>query len=265
MHVREYGSSERTVVLIHGGPGAAGYLAPLAQGLADAFHVLEPFQRRSGGAPLTVAQHVADLHEVVSSLRGARPALVGHSWGAMLALAHGAAHPTDSRALVLIGCGTFDRAARRRVNEVREQRMSPPQRRWLADWNGAIDRDEELRAAGDVMLAVDSYDPVVTELDAVWCDARGAHESWDDMVRLQDAGAYPRAFAAIAAPVLMLHGAADPHPGPLIRAGLAPHLPQLEYRELGRCGHYPWLERLARDEFFATLREWLLRQFAVAS
>ncbi len=61
-------------MLVHGGPGAPGYLAPLAQALADAYHVVEPFQRRSGGAPLTVARHVADLQEAVSGLGHARPA-----------------------------------------------------------------------------------------------------------------------------------------------------------------------------------------------
>jgi pimeloyl-ACP methyl ester carboxylesterase len=77
------------------------------------------------------------------------------------------------------------------------------------------------------------------------------------MLRLQAEGVYPRSFAAIESPVLMLHGADDPHPGAMIRDSLTPYLPQLEYRELERCGHYPWLERAAHDEFFATLREWL--------
>ncbi len=80
------------------------------------------------------------------------------------------------------------------------------------------------------------------------------------MLRLQAEGTYPAAFGAIRVPVLMLHGAADPHPGRMIRAGLAPYLPQLEYRELDRCGHYPWLEKDARDEFYSVLREWLGRQ-----
>lgn len=81
-------------------------------------------------------------------------------------------------------------------------------------------------------------------------------------MRLQEEGVYPAAFAAIDAPVLMLHGAADPHPGRMIRASLEPHLSQLEYREWERCGHYPWLEKAVRDEFFAVLRGWLAGQFA---
>ena len=67
----------------------------------------------------------------------------------------------------------------------------------------------------------------------------------------------PAAFAAITSPVLMLHGSYDPHPGKMIRDSLAPHLYKLEYREFERCGHSPWIERFARDNFFATLRSWL--------
>ncbi len=68
---------------MHGGPGAAGYMAPVARGLAESFHILEPLQRGTGDRPLTVARHVADLRELIESCGGgARPALVGHSWGA---------------------------------------------------------------------------------------------------------------------------------------------------------------------------------------
>jgi pimeloyl-ACP methyl ester carboxylesterase len=79
------------------------------------------------------------------------------------------------------------------------------------------------------------------------------------MLRLQAEGVYPAAFAAIRSPVLMLHGDADPHPGDMIRVSLAPYLPQLEYRRLERCGHYPWLERVAREEFRTTLHAWLAK------
>jgi pimeloyl-ACP methyl ester carboxylesterase len=80
------------------------------------------------------------------------------------------------------------------------------------------------------------------------------------MLRLQEEGVYPAAFAAIETPVLMLHGAADPHPGEMIRASLEPFLPQLEYHEWAPCGHYPWLERAVRDEFFAVMGDWLGRR-----
>jgi len=57
----------------------------------------------------------------------------------------------------------------------------------------------------------------------------------------------------------MLHGVYDPHPGRLIYDSLKPYIQQLEYRELDRCGHHPWKERHAREEFFLILCKWLAR------
>jgi pimeloyl-ACP methyl ester carboxylesterase len=265
MQVREYGTSGPPVVVLHGGPGAPGYMAPVARGLADAFRVFEPFQRGGGGQRLTVARHVADLHGWVGSCCGdARPALVGHSWGAMLALAYAAAYPGCAAALVLVGCGTFDLAARNRLRAIREERMDDSLRRRIARLPEEYpDPDERLRVLGDLTRSLDSYDLVSTEGEMGPCDAQAHHETWEDMVRLQEEGVYPAAFSAIKAPVLMLHGAFDPHPGWMIRASLAPHLPQLEYLEWERCGHYPWLERAVREEFFAVLHSWLTQHFLV--
>src|SRR5260221_13075734 len=113
LFIREYGRSGLPIIVLHGGPGASGHMAPIARRLADSYQAIEPFQRRSGGERLTVAAHVADLHEVVAFYaRGCRPALLGASWGAMLALVYAAAHPQFSGPLILVGCGTFDPVAR---------------------------------------------------------------------------------------------------------------------------------------------------------
>jgi len=91
-------------------------------------------------------------------------------------------------------------------------------------------------------------------------DIQGHTETWSDMLRLQSQRIYPSGFADIIAPVLMLHGDYDPHPGPTIRDGLLPFIPHLEYFELPKCGHEPWRERHARDRFFEVLKEWLSRE-----
>src|SRR2546422_3185144 len=97
--VREYGTGMQPVMVLHGGPAAAGDVASLARELGEQWHVFEPFQR-SSGRPLTVATHVQDLDDLVREYCGEKlPVLVGHSWGAMLALAYAAGHPTTPAAL----------------------------------------------------------------------------------------------------------------------------------------------------------------------
>ena len=257
MDYREYGSGGSAVVLLHGGPGAPG-LEGLARGLEDAFRVLEPYQRGSGEAPLSVAVHVADLDEFLAAhCPNERPALVGHSWGAMLALAYAAAHPDRVASLTLVGSGTFDLASRRRYEETRNERIGDDLRRRLARLESETpDRSERLKRRHELTVHTESVDPVAPEEDGE-VDGQANRETWDDMMRLQADGTYPAAFAAIHAPVLMLHGAYDPHPGTMIRDSLAPYMPQLEYREWERCGHMPWLERAGRGDFFRALRDWL--------
>ena len=263
MHVRTCGRTGPTVIVLHGGPGASGYLAPVTRSLASSFRVLEPFQRGSGGEPLTVARHVADLHEVVTSYAvQTHPALVGHSWGAMLALCYAAAHPGSVSSLALIGCGTFDPAARQRMRAIRQSRVTDRLRARIERLAEQYpDPDERLCAHARLTLPLDSYELDYADAEPATCDARAHEETWEDMMRLQGEGVYPAAFAAIGAPVLMLHGAFDPHPGRMIAANLRTYLPQLEYREWERCGHYPWLEKAVRAEFLAALRDWIRRQF----
>ena len=246
-------------MVLHGGPGAPGYMAAVARGLADSFRVLEPFQRGSGAAPLRVADHVEDLRELVEArCGGVRPALVGSSWGAMLALAFAAAHPGRTGPLALIGCGAFDPAAHARLHASVEERLGAGLRRRLAHLPEEFpDPDQRLRAESDLILPLYSCDLITTDLELEACDARAHEETWADMVRLQEQGVYPAAFSAIHGPVLMLHGAVDPHPGRLILASLQRHIPQIEYHEWDQCGHYPWLERTVRAEFFSLLRGWL--------
>jgi len=239
-------------------------MAPVARGLQDHFRVLEPFQRGSGGEPLTVARHVEDLHELVGSLRAnSKPALVGSSWGAMLALAYAAEHPDAAAALVLIGCGTFDLRARARMRATLKERTDGGLRQRLERLEGEIpDPDARLNAMADLIEPLYTCDSLPEEDESEPVDARAHEETWNDMIRLQKEGIFPAAFAAIRSPVLMLHGAHDPHPGRMIRAGLAEFIPQLEYREWEKCGHYPWKEKAVRDEFFTVLGSWLRTPYA---
>jgi pimeloyl-ACP methyl ester carboxylesterase len=261
LFVREYGSSGPTIVVVHGGPGASGHMAPVARELADTYRVVEPFQRKSADEPITVARHVADLHEVVEfSAAGSRPALLGTSWGAMLALAYAAAHPGSSGPLVLVGCGTFDAVARHELQRTVAGRMNEAIRARLAAAK-QLTPEAALKASAGAMTPIYSYDPVASPHEHDEIDVRAHQETWDDMLRLQTEGIYPAAFAAIKVPVLMVHGTFDPHPGRLILKSLQPYLPQLEYRELERCGHYPWLEAAVAPTFFSVVREWLGRHW----
>ncbi|HEV8208111.1 MAG TPA: alpha/beta hydrolase [Acidimicrobiia bacterium] len=259
IQVRKYAGSDGPVVVLHGGPGAAGSLAGLAMELAPDCEVWEPLQRRSGEVPLTVDRHVADLHDIAPD-----PAtIVGHSWGAMLGLSYAASHPAAVRALALVGCGTYDTASRaeyeRRIRMnlgVEGNKQKQELRAAIELAHDSAERDRLVGLIGTLNTEAQSFD-VLPEDHVVTVDAAGHDETWRDVLRRQATGLEPQSFDAIVSPVLMLHGDDDPHPGTMIRETLLPHIPQLEYVGIPRCGHEPWRERHGREPFLAALRGWL--------
>lgn len=264
--IRLYGDHGPSVITLHGGPGAYGSAARLARGLSQVFRVIEPWQRPSGEIPLTVATHIEDLHKLIlSRFNGDKPAIVGSSWGAMLALAYAAEHSDCINSIVLIGCGTFDKAARRVILERRRQKIID-----YISKHPEYETDLQLDIGEQIMKwhsMTDAYDPVAKSdeiLDSESFDMQGHTETFKDMLRCQEAGVYPQTFTSIKVPTIMLHGADDPHPGAMIRETLSQYIPHLEYHEFPRCGHDPEIEKYAKDDFFAMISDWLKRSFSAA-
>jgi pimeloyl-ACP methyl ester carboxylesterase len=260
LHTRTYGAFGPPVYVLHGGPAAFGSAAQIALGLADRFRVVEPFQRGSSGVPLTVGQHISDLDDLLQTRNDpVKPIIAGHSWGAMLALAYGAYYPDRIQGVVLIGCGTFDKASRQKMNATISGRISEETQELLEDlpqrYPEPIDR---LQAEHNLVKAAYDFNTDQTEMNSdTQFDLKAHTETWNDMLRLQENGTYPQAFASILAPVLMIHGLYDPHPGRMIYDTLRPFIRRLEYVELDQCGHDPWREVKVREHFFQITKDWM--------
>src|SRR5438477_4466880 len=91
-----------TVLFLHGGPGTDHrYLRPLAEPLAEHFRCVMCDQRGSGCShlghleetTLHVDRFVADIEALRTALSQDRLCLVGHSWGAELALLYAITYP----------------------------------------------------------------------------------------------------------------------------------------------------------------------------
>ena len=266
INIRSYGDRGPYVVLLHGGPGAAGQMGTVGRRLGGRFRVVEPLERASGEVPLTVARHVADLDEVLRGpLKEGPVRLVGFSWGAMLALTYAARHPSDVERLLLIACGTFDPGSREAYEAAMRERMDADQQRRFEDLTARLAaetdrqrRNELFAEFGSLCTRIQAFDPLPSESeDEIFYDEGGFRETWSDAVSLQQQGIQPAEFAGIQAPVTMIHGDADPHPGRLVFESLAPLVRDIQYRELSRCGHTPWIERHAREAFYELLGECL--------
>jgi proline iminopeptidase len=98
------------VIVLHGGPDFDhGYLLPDLDRLADTFRLIYYDQRGRGRSAegvrpedVTLASDVEDIDRVRQHFRLDAPALLGHSWGAVLALEYALRHPTRVSRLILM-------------------------------------------------------------------------------------------------------------------------------------------------------------------
>ena len=175
------------MLVLHGGPAAVGDVAPLAAGLSRSFRAVEPWQRGSGGVPLTVACHVADLHELAAELGHDSPlAIVGHSWGAMLALCYAAEYPENVGPIVLVGCGTFDQAARNRMRATIDARtdanLRSGLRRLSTEFTESTDRFMQTFKLTRHLYDFDPIDPYPDQDENGPFDLAAHEETWNDML-----------------------------------------------------------------------------------
>jgi len=100
------------ILLLSGGPGnSADQLSALAQRLATANRCIL-FEQRGTGSSLTIPldsttinldQAMQDVTLLLSQLGIGKVTILGHSWGAMLAMSYAIKHPDAVAKLILIG------------------------------------------------------------------------------------------------------------------------------------------------------------------
>lgn len=257
--IRHHGTAPWRAVVLHGGPGAPGSAEPLAAEAGKFVGTLEPMQTRD-----SVSGLLEELHGQLSESVREPAVLIGHSWGAWLALLYAARFPGLVARLVLVGSGPLDAAYVPRIAERRNSRLSKGQRREYALATAALasgakndEMDEALRTLQALTRKSDFYRAASR---AEWAmrralpvDARHHAMVWKEAARLRADGELLGAAAMTTARLTVLHGEDDPHPPegviePLHRIGRI-----FEARVFTRCGHYPFLEEYAAKEFAAAL------------
>jgi proline iminopeptidase len=109
LYARDVGRGQPIIVL-HGGPDFdTSYLLPDLDRLADAFHLIYYDQRGRGRSAdnvqpddISLASEIDDLDKVEQHFHLESAALLGHSWGTVLALEYALRHPTRVSLLILM-------------------------------------------------------------------------------------------------------------------------------------------------------------------
>lgn len=244
------------VLLCHGGPGLWDYLGGLSSLLCDQFGVHRWDQRgcgRSGPAAdygiERAVQDVQDLHAVLAV--DDKWVVVGHSWGAYLALLTALAHPETTAALVYISGNGTPECWRERGHVIADERtaarLTQQQRERLSDLEArarAWDEEVELRRLKWMTDFVE-HSPPPDELDEMVTTPLAINFAVNRA--LSRAELYPSEellarCQQCEVPALLIHGEHDPRPD-VGAVELADHLPNSHFVRIDEAGHLPWVEQ----------------------
>jgi pimeloyl-ACP methyl ester carboxylesterase len=257
--LRRYGSAPYSVAVVHGGPGAAGEMAPVARALSAGRGVLEPLQNAA-----TLEGQVQELRDVLAGHADLPVTLVGHSWGAWLAFIVAARYQALAAKVILIGSGSFEERYAVRVLETRLSRLGRREREeaislmeTLQDHGGGDGPAALVRFIGLISKA-DDFDPLP---GSEGCELRPEilRQVWGEAERLRRSGELLALGEEIRCPVVAIHGDYDPHPAEGVSEPLSRVLTDFRFVLLEACGHTPWRERRAKERFYAVLEAELLR------
>jgi len=253
--LRVYGKKPYSLAVVHGGPGAAGEMKPLAEALSPEMGILEPFQNAK-----TVDGQIEELSTILDQ-EGTPPlVLIGFSWGAWLCLMTTAFHPDLVKKLILVGGGPLDERYALKIHETRMCRLGPAERAeaesLLKTMNetGAKRRNDAFVRIGFLLNKADAFDPIKFETGSIEYRFDVFQGVWNEAEKLRRNGILLHLARHIKCPVTAFHGDYDPHPAEGIEKPLKSALKDFHFYLLRNCGHKPWIERQAMDEFYTLLR-----------
>ncbi len=255
-NLRKHGSAPYSVVVVHGGPGAGGEMAPVARELARARGVLEPIQTVA-----SVDGQVDELKSILEHCADLPAILIGFSWGAWLSYILAARYSSLVKKLILVGSGAFEEVHARATHATRLQRLSESEQREFESLVAVlsdpevVDKDAALARLGALCTNADAYDRMPQEPDGMDVRADIFQRVWEEAAALRKSGRLIELGSRIECPVLAIHGDYDPHPPEGVRIPLSRVIRRFQFILLEHCGHRPWIERQARDEFYRILEE----------
>ena len=275
LYVREVGKGQPIVVL-HGGPDFDHtYLLPDLDRLADSHRLIYYDQRGRGRSAegvrpedVTLASDLADLDKVREHYGLAKTAILGHSWGTVLALEYALRHPDRVSHLILMNPAPASAADYRQFRKERLEKMGADLDRIRAiaatDGYKAGDPDAvvayyrihfkaALARPEDYERLIAIMKPSFASSDAILKARQVEDRLMADTWSLDGYDALPK-LRRLKIPTLVIYGDRDFIPS-FVSQHIAEALPAARFVTMKECGHFAYLEcpapvRKEIDAFF---------------
>ena len=253
-------------LLCHGGPGFWDTLGPVARMIED-FGPVVRWDQRGGGrsqwqGPYTVARFLADLDQVRAHHGFDAVTVLGHSWGATLALQYAlaASYRPHVRGLVYVaGVGIGAPTWRAEFSANSRAAFEPYAAEFeqleamgaQARTTGQERRMWQLKVAGDFPDPARALELAATQVVEIFDDEAIGHAALRAEVGEFDVVELEERVKVLDVPTLIVDGMSDLRPRWSVDS-LAEALPDATRVQLVDAGHFPWLDK--PEEFAVALR-----------
>ena len=277
LYAREIGRG-RPLIVLHGGPDFDHtYLLPDFDRLADAFRLIYYDQRGRGksaegvrAVDVTMASDVDDLDQVRQHFQLGSAAILGHSWGAVLALEYALRHPDRVSHLILMNPAPASAADVPILRRFYLQKLGPDMARQVAIVKSAayLEGDPEAVSARyrihfrPALARLEDYEKLMATMKAGFVSqgkdgivkARAVEDRlMQDTWERTGYDLMPK-LTALKMPSLVIWGDHDFIPIE-IATHIAGAIPNARLVTLKDCGHFAYMEcpsdvRTALNDFF---------------
>ena len=161
--------------------------------------------------------------------------------------------------LILIGAGPFEEKYASDIMQTRLSRLNQADRSETINLLNMLqskdhpERKKLFRRFGDLMSKADTFSPFSEENHVLEFQTDIFNSVWPDAKALRGSGKLLEMGKAITCPVVAFHGDYDPHPIEGVEKPLSKILHDFRMIKLEKCGHYPWNEKLAQEQFYSLL------------
>jgi pimeloyl-ACP methyl ester carboxylesterase len=257
LQFRLYGQPPHSIAVIHGGPGAAGEMAPVAQRLSQHHGIIEPLQTAT-----SINGQIQELKLTLQQHAAPPTILIGYSWGAWLSILLTAQYPTLVKKLILISSGPFQSSDAHSTDKTRRSRFTPDQQKEFDHLinqlqNPKLDNQSQLLSQlGALCATADCHTPIQNQTNdspPPTINATIFQKVWPEAAQFRKSGFLLDQLKKITCPITAIHGDYDPHPPSGVKHPLAKIHPTSSFILLPNCGHKPWIEHHAQEAFYNTL------------
>lgn len=229
-------------------------MAPVAMQLSEKYGIIESLHR----APSFEGQ-IEELKEIIDNHSQEPVVLVGYSYGGFLGFVFAGLYPDLVNKLILVSSGPFEARYAQGLFEKRLNRLDLEHRKRAENLIKQIDdpaldnKNEIFSLLGQLISKADSYDPISIAEDNIEASFEVYRDVWPDVQALRQNVKLLFYGETITCPVVAIHGDYDPHPMEGVSIPLSKTLLDFKMIPLENCGHHPWLEKQAKDEFYKVL------------